>query len=79
MTHAPKLAAALALLCALQLGLAGASKIGYPCTQYKPADIARAKAYRAVRMGPEDPPGAERANRLLSWNGQEKDPVLDPR
>jgi hypothetical protein len=31
------------LLFALDLGLAGASKVGYPCTQYKPADIARAK------------------------------------
>ncbi len=38
------IAAALILLAALPAGLAGASKTGYPCTQYKPADIARAKA-----------------------------------
>jgi hypothetical protein len=40
----PRFATGLILLFVLQSCLAGASKIGYPCTQYKPADIARAKA-----------------------------------
>lgn len=44
MRHFGRLSITLSLLLALELGLAGASKIGYPCTQYKPADIARAKA-----------------------------------
>lgn len=37
-------AAALFLLGALPAGLAGSSRISYPCTQYKAADIARARA-----------------------------------
>ena len=44
MKQISRIAAAVMLLAALPAGLAGGSKTGYPCTQYKPADIARAKA-----------------------------------
>lgn len=44
MKRIAKITAAVVILGALPAGLAGGSKTGYPCTQYKPADIARAKA-----------------------------------
>jgi hypothetical protein len=40
----PAIFISLSMLLILQHGLAGALKMGYPCTQYKTTDIARAKA-----------------------------------